>query len=266
MHPPGEKFCLILAEKDLFQSIESTVKICYPIHHVDNVNKAISFIKQSPVVCIILHLDGHLKTIPNKFLPLKTKFPTIPVLAVLTDRDLELALKCGKIGVDSVILDCDLHRLSDIIESVVQKKSPEVSVSKFGIDLNHCSSRVRKALEILEERYLWLKSVREISDEMGISENTLSKYFHRYFSIGPKKLLRLLKIHHAVYLMKNSGLNLKEISKLVGYSNQRRFNESFHRVFGISPLEWRKRKIDADIKQIWQKTREFKQKCPKKRK
>ena len=33
----------------------------------------------------------------------------------------------------------------------------------------------------------------------------------------------------------------------------------------ISPLEWRKRKIDADIKQIWQKTRQFKQKCPKKR-
>ena len=75
-----------------------------------------------------------------------------------------------------------------------------------------------------------------------------------------------LKMYHAVHLMKNPGLNLKEISKLVGYSNQRRFNESFHRVFGMSPLEWRKRKMDADIKPISQKTREFRQKCPKKRK
>ena len=74
-----------------------------------------------------------------------------------------------------------------------------------------------------------------------------------------------LKIHHAVRLMKNPGLSIKEIGELVGYTDQRRFNESFHRVFGISPLEWRKRKMDADIKRIWQEIREFRQKCPKKR-
>ena len=101
MDPPGEKFCLILGEKEFSQTIESTLKIPYSIQHVKDINKAISSIKQLPVVCIIIHLDGNLNTMPTKLLRLKTKFPTIPVVAVLNDRGLELALKCGKLGVDS---------------------------------------------------------------------------------------------------------------------------------------------------------------------
>jgi len=115
-----------------------------------------------------------------------------------------------------------------------------ISLSECGIDLSCCSPKVREAIQIMNKKYLTLKSVKEISDELGISEATLSNYFKRYYPIGPKKLLTTFKIRHAIYLMKNFELSLKEIAYLVGYPNQRRFSECFRRILGISPNKYRK--------------------------
>ncbi|MFX0135732.1 MAG: helix-turn-helix domain-containing protein [Candidatus Hodarchaeota archaeon] len=86
---------------------------------------------------------------------------------------------------------------------------------------------------------------------MDISEITLSREFKKYWSIGPKQLLMLFKLKHTTYLMKNPGLSLSEISELVGFSDQRRFNECFHRFLGNSASECRRRVIVKNVGEFW---------------
>ena len=99
-----------------------------------------------------------------------------------------------------------------------------------------------------------MKGVQEIADSLDVALETLSREFKRCCQCGLKKVLIVLKIRHAVYLMQNPGMNLKEISALVGYEDRRRFNETFHRLLDSSPSDFRQKahldNFDAFLPQI----------------
>jgi len=177
---------------------------------------------------------------PEALFRLKHQFPAIPVIAVMSDHDLELARLCGEAGMNFVIYVAEMQKLIETTQLAIRRKNSRVSFVELGIDLTQCSPQVLKAIKIIEKMYLRLKNVQDVSDLMGISECTLSKHFKRCCPIGPKKLITHLKIKHSADLINNHGLSFKEIAKLVGYSNQIRFNECFHRIMGVSPSEYRK--------------------------
>lgn len=68
--------------------------------------------------------------------------------------------------------------------------------------------------------------------------------------LGVEYVISILKLRYAMHLMKNSGLRINEIGRLVGYSDPRRFNECFHRILGIAPVECRKRVMSENINDI----------------
>jgi AraC-like DNA-binding protein len=93
-------------------------------------------------------------------------------------------------------------------------------------------------------------SVKEITNFLGISESAFSKEFIKYFHLGPKKLLSILKLRYAIFLMKNSEMKLKEIVYSVGFKDAHRFNESFHNLLGLSPTEFKKNHSENDFSEI----------------
>lgn len=121
----------------------------------------------------------------------------------------------------------------------INEKYPRIVWSDLGIDVRQCSNLARKALNILEIMYLKLKSIQNMCDDLGITHETLSREFMKCCNVGPKKLLTILKIRHAIYLFGNPGLSLKEISAIVGYSNEHRLVECFNRLLGMSPTHFR---------------------------
>lgn len=48
-----------------------------------------------------------------------------------------------------------------------------------------------------------------------------------------------LKVQQAIKHMRNHGLNIKEISKLSGFTDEKRMAECFKRMFGIPPGKYR---------------------------
>ena len=102
------------------------------------------------------------------------------------------------------------------------------------------SELMRRALRLLEEKYLQYKYIEDFADELGVAKETLAGKFKGECGVGLKRLLLALKIEHAVYLLTNSNLNIKTISEQTGFKIPQRFNECFRKIFGIAPGDFRK--------------------------
>jgi len=236
----NKKKCLVIANTEISLQIESVLKNRFIVICKINIDRVLSILQNHLISCIIIYVDNFFIKFPGALFRLKHQFPAIPAIAVMSDHDLELARLCGEAGMDFVISVAEMQKLIETTQLAICMKNSRVSFVEFGIDLTQCSPQVIEAIKIIEKMYLRLKNVQDVSDLMGISESTLSKYFKRCCPIGPKQLIAHLKIKHSVNLMKNPGLSFKEIARLLGYSCQSRFNESFHRIMVVSPSEYRK--------------------------
>ena len=233
--------CLILTNYELFSVLQSQLNDHFIIYQAKNLNNASSIIQCNKIDCIIIQADPKLYNSLRCVHSIINNFPTIPFIAIIEENNLDIARFCGNVGVKNVVSSNHLNKLSEIIQMEIYKGGLIFDFKDFGIDINPSSKLIRDALEIIRHKYLEIASVSEIAHELGISEKQLSKKFIYHCSTGPKRLLTNLKIKHAIYLMKNPGLSLNEISRLVGICDQRRFNECFKRIFQISPSEYRKR-------------------------
>jgi AraC-like DNA-binding protein len=209
------------------------------------VKRLMQVIRLKPVSCILMYMEYN---IPDEiyFERFKKQFPGIPCIAILVHRNMELARHCGSMGIESVLSFDEIERISDEILKVRALKSSRVGMTEIGIikeSVNY-SVMLRDVLSVMEQNYVTIFSSNEIADLMEITEATLSREFAKYDLPGPKRILMYLKVHHAIRLMHNQGLNIREISSLSGFTNEKRMAECFHRMFQMSPGEYRLKNIN----------------------
>jgi AraC-like DNA-binding protein len=72
-----------------------------------------------------------------------------------------------------------------------------------------------------------------------INYDSLRHKFKRAFGQSPQRLLQMMRLERAKYLLLNSQLSIKEIAPQVGYARQHEFTRAFGRSLGVSPSEWR---------------------------
>ena len=237
--------CLVFTKLEIFHDIESILQERYSLLHSFDVHRADFLIRQHNISCIILYVDGHLDVSISRVNHIISLFPLLPVIGITRSNDLEAARICGKAGIDHVVAECDLNLLKDVVKKTIHEECPDFSWGEFGIDVEHCSVYVKQALRILKERYKKLKTVQEICEDLNITIVTLSHEFKKCCNVRPKRLLMILKINHAINLMANPGLSLKEIAGLVGFSNEKRFRENFKKLINIRPKEFRVEMINS---------------------
>ncbi len=233
------KLCLVIGSTKFSLKIEFLLKSHFSIISKPSTDAALPILQTRSVCCIIIQIFGEFYFTQAELPRLKEHFPLIPVIAITIDDDLEAAWLCGKVGVELVVSMKILDKLANIVKHLSEECFIKVSLEEFRINLDECSTLVKKGLNLMGEKYLELRNVQELADLLGVSAIHLSKKFKESCGIGPKRLLSYWKLRHAVHLMKNPGLNLKQIANLVGYTNERRFNECFHSILKISPTECR---------------------------
>lgn len=129
--------------------------------------------------------------------------------------------------------------LREVLPQATRQHTPEAVFETFGINPKNGSPFLQQVLEFVKNNYLNICSVSEVADYFLVSQGTLSTRFNQECSTGLKNMIISLKLEHARCLMKNKGLSLKEIARLVGFSNPIRFNEQFRKKYGISPGKYR---------------------------
>jgi transcriptional regulator GlxA family with amidase domain len=111
----------------------------------------------------------------------------------------------------------------------------------FGTDSlpAHTSALVKQAIAYLHQNYTRPVSRWEIAEAVGVSEDYLSRVFHREVNISPWDYLNRYRILQSKQLLLNTSETIGSIARQVGFKDQAYFSRVFHKITGLSPQAFR---------------------------
>jgi signal transduction histidine kinase/DNA-binding LacI/PurR family transcriptional regulator/AraC-like DNA-binding protein len=111
----------------------------------------------------------------------------------------------------------------------------------FGSDTlpAHTSGLVKQAIAYLHQNYTRQISRWEIADAVGVSEDYLSRVFHRELNISPWDYLNRYRVLQSKHYLLHTRDAVGVIAHQVGFKDQAYFSRVFHKVTGMSPQGYR---------------------------
>lgn len=85
-------------------------------------------------------------------------------------------------------------------------------------------------------------SLQNVADYLHVSSQHLSRVFSQALGITFSEYVTKVRICHAMDMLEEGTLKMYEIAEKAGYSSQHYFSNTFKKIVGVSPLEYRKTK------------------------
>ena len=100
---------------------------------------------------------------------------------------------------------------------------------------------VQKALDMLEVNFTHEITLSALADEFGISIEHFSRIFKKETGLGFNEYLSLLRLKKAESILKQNGNEtIADIAFSCGFNDSNYFCEKFKKIYGMSPLKYRK--------------------------
>ena len=93
--------------------------------------------------------------------------------------------------------------------------------------------------EYVENNYIYDISMQEAAEEMGYSDAYFSKLFKQYFNQNFTAYLTEYRIKKPKELLSNTNHSIKDISRMVGYTDSNYFAKIIKRLVGEIPSKYR---------------------------
>jgi AraC-like DNA-binding protein len=174
-------------------------------------------------------------------------FSNLNSIAILKKTEVKLSHYLGRNGIKEVLLTDELDKLESLLLS---SHGPKITLDKFKISVEVCPPLLQRILRFMENNYLFIFTITDIANYIGISECTITRIFQKNNFCSPKRLLMYFKITHSIELLKNSDLKIKEIANLSGFTNEQRYIECFRKMLCLSPTEYKKLKEGNILKSV----------------
>ena len=180
--------------------------------------------------------------------------------------DFEYARNAIKVrALDYLLKPCDMNDLLAVMDTALQKLDKEnvfngnsISGKEQNKETEICGSNannvrenrpkrtdnvrnsdeqttIKYLKEYVENNYIYDISMQEAAEEMGYSDAYFSKLFKQYF----KAYLTEYRIKKAKELLSNTNHSIKDISRMVGYTDSNYFAKIFKRLVGEIPSKYR---------------------------
>lgn len=102
-------------------------------------------------------------------------------------------------------------------------------------------SRVRRALDIIENRYATPLSVDRLAEAVNLSPSHFAHLFRRETGDSPIRCVEAVRLERARLLLLRTDRRIREIAADVGFEDPYYFSTRFARRYGRSPSAWRRR-------------------------
>lgn len=124
-------------------------------------------------------------------------------------------------------------------------------VTTFVMEVAHAASQCGRAddpvldgvLAFLEKNYQREFSMDELSDALHLSKSYLSTYYKGKTGNNLSDSIQYFRIQKAIALLSNKDLRIGDVGKLAGISNSNTFLRQFKKYTGMTPKEYRIRKL-----------------------
>ena len=100
---------------------------------------------------------------------------------------------------------------------------------------------IKEAISFIELNYGRAISVEDIADFCNINRSYLNRLFKESTGKTLQNFLMYYRMNRAAELLRVSELTVNEIGKRCGYQNQLHFSRAFKTMFGLSPMQWKKK-------------------------
>ena len=98
--------------------------------------------------------------------------------------------------------------------------------------------RIEKALKFIEKNFSSQPDLKEIADNIGLSEYHFQRLFSRWVGISPKRFLQFLTKEYAKQLLEDS-VNLLDVTYEAGLSSPGRLHDLFVTCEAVTPGEYK---------------------------
>ena len=130
-----------------------------------------------------------------------------------------------------------------------------IIINRFstGIDTNlidelHTTNRqVNLAATYINRNYNQRISLSDIADASGFSPNYLSRKFKEDTGIGVHEYLTYVRLNKAAIELAHTDHTITEVALNNGFSDSNYFKDAFHKSYGMSPRDYRKRDKNMDL-------------------
>lgn len=140
-------------------------------------------------------------------------------------------------------LNCldELHRLDGLVELLIMLlENNREKVEKTKRHSYPGQVYVNYIMQYINENYSDRISLSELSGKIGISRSYMAHIFRDAVHQSPKEYLTSVRMTNAEKLLQNSDATIGEVARACGYDDALAFSKAFHKVYEMSPSEFRK--------------------------
>ena len=99
---------------------------------------------------------------------------------------------------------------------------------------------IRMAKQFIQENYGRNITLEDVCGAAGFSPAYFSALFKKETGEGFSKYLTQVRINRAKELLRETGLSVAQVCEAVGYSDRKHFTQTFHKMTGVNPAEFRR--------------------------
>lgn len=104
------------------------------------------------------------------------------------------------------------------------------------------SNTVSRALSLIEQGALDGGDVDALAGRLGVGERQLRRLFRQHLGAAPVSVAQTRRVLLAKALIQESDLSMAQVALASGFGSVRRFNETFHALYGRAPSALRRGK------------------------
>jgi len=160
-----------------------------------------------------------------------------------SESRVEVDLEVGSVHLGSLYVEEDLepgkgesfrHLLEMIAQSLSDRLLTEAREQHPALP-----EKVLKAVRYLQQNYPEAVSLKQVAARIGVSEERLSRLFHRSLGVTFSEYLNRLRLDQCRKLLEQTDLSITEIAFASGFQSISQFNRRFRSAEGMTPRAYR---------------------------
>ena len=136
--------------------------------------------------------------------------------------------------------------LSEILLNIIKENHELLEKSNSSNNIDR--ERMKYMLTFIHKNYSEDIKLSEIAKEAFIGEREALRCFGRTIGTSPIEYLLKYRIYTAAEMLRNGEQPITEICLQTGFNSPSYFSKVFYRMLGMTPKEYRKSKLELDIK------------------
>lgn len=126
-----------------------------------------------------------------------------------------------------------------VVEDGIEALLDECAIDEMS-RMKHVPAWLERARQRLHDDWATTPSLAALAKEVDVHPVYFSRAFRQRYACSPGEYLRRCRLGHSLQLLRDPRLGLAEIALQCGYVDQAHFSNSFRRLFGTTPMQFRR--------------------------